>query len=451
MNHPPVAFWSLSAPEMLQRLQTTPAGLTSAEATQRLARYGANLLKPHKRSDVLTLLLAQFKSPIILILVFATGLSLFLRDPVDACIILTIVLVSGLLGLWQERSATNAVEKLLAIVQIQAAVLRDGGPKDILVAEIVPGDMVILNAGALVPGDCLVQESTDLFVDEAMLTGETFPVEKAAAVLPAETPLGLRTNALWMGTHVVSGSAKALVIRTGKDTEFGKVSERLKLRPQETAFEHGIRQFGSFLMEVTLVEEFSHQGCRTLGVAYKKMGSESRISKDHEAGMTFVGFLVLFDPPKPHILETIVHLKHLGVALKVITGDNHLVAAHVSQQMGLAQTTILTGPDLHQLSDEALLQRVGDVDVFAEIEPNQKERLILALRKAGNVVGYIGDGINDASALHAADVGISVESAVDVAKEAADNGVPSAHKHDCDAVHSHRRNGEDSFYKKVQL
>jgi len=161
--------------------------------------------------------------------------------------------VSGLPGFWQERSATNAVEQLLAIVQIQAAVRRDGGPQDIPVAEIVPGDIVILNAGALVPGDCLVQESTDLFVDEAMLTGETFPVEKAVAVLSTETPLGQRTNALWMGTHVVSGSAKALVIRTGKDTDFGEVSERLQLRPQETAFEHGIRQLGSFLMEVTLV------------------------------------------------------------------------------------------------------------------------------------------------------------------------------------------------------
>ena len=114
---------------MLQQLQTTKEGLTGAEARQRLARYGSNLLKPQKRSDVLTLLLAQFKSPIILILFFATGLSFFLHDPVDAFIILTIVLVSGLLGFWQERSATNAVEKLLAIVQINAAVLRDGGPK----------------------------------------------------------------------------------------------------------------------------------------------------------------------------------------------------------------------------------------------------------------------------------------------------------------------------------
>jgi Mg2+-importing ATPase len=167
-------------------------------------------------------------------------------------------------------------------------------------------------------------------------------------------------------------------------------------------------------------EAFSHQGYRTLGVAYKPMGAESRISKDHEVGLTFLGFLVLFDPPKPNILETIVRLKHLGVSLKVITGDNHLVAAHVSQQMGLSPTQIITGPDLRELSDEALLTRVVDTDVFAEIEPNQKERIILALRKAGHVVGYLGDGINDASALHAADVGISVESAVDVAKEAAD-------------------------------
>ena len=127
------------------------------------------------------------------------------------------------------------------------------GPTEIPVEEIVPGDIVILNAGGIVPGDCLVQESKDLFVDEATLTGETYPVEKSVGVLAAATPLGQRTNALWMGTHVVSGSAQAVVVQTGKQTEFGKVSERLKLRPQETEFEHGIRQFGYFLMEVTLV------------------------------------------------------------------------------------------------------------------------------------------------------------------------------------------------------
>jgi Mg2+-importing ATPase len=167
-------------------------------------------------------------------------------------------------------------------------------------------------------------------------------------------------------------------------------------------------------------EEFSNKGFRTLGVAFKNMGSESRISKDHEAGMTFSGFLVLFDPPKARIIETITSLKNLGVTLKVITGDNHLVAANVSEQMGLSNRQILTGRELGRLSDAALLKRVSEVNIFAEIEPNQKERIILALRKAGNVVGYMGDGINDASALHAADVGISVDSAVDVAKDAAD-------------------------------
>jgi Mg2+-importing ATPase len=611
-------FWSISAPEIVQQLHTGTDGLTADEAKQRLTRYGSNLLKPPKRSDLFALLLAQFKSPITLILLCATGLSFGLRDPVDAFIILTIVVVSGVLGFWQERSATNAVEKLLAIVQIKATVLRNGGPTDIPVEEIVPGDIVVLNAGDIVPGDCVVRESKDLFVDEATLTGETYPVEKSVGVLAAATPLGQRTNALWMGTHVVSGSAQAVVVHTGTQTEFGKVSERLKLRPQETEFERGIRQFGYFLMEVTLVlviaifainvylarpvldsflfslalavgltpqllpaiisinlahgakrmaqgkvivkrlasienfgsmnvicsdktgtltegvvrlhsaldvegapsekvllyaylnafyetgfsnpideairtyrqldlsgyqkqdeipydflrkrlsilvshgdahlmvtkgalpnvlavcssaeagggtqveiaamreriqrhfEEFSTQGFRTLGVAYRNMGTGPVINKTDEAGMTFLGFLVLFDPPKPDIAKTIGSLKDLGVSLKIITGDNRLVAASVSRQMGLSNTRILTGPDLRQMSDGALLTQVVAADVFAEIEPNQKERIILALRKAGNVVGYMGDGINDASALHAADVGISVESAVDVAKEAAD-------------------------------
>jgi Mg2+-importing ATPase len=173
INQHPRALWSLTGAEILQQLQTVKEGLTGDEARQRLARYGANLLKPPKRSDLLTLLLAQFKSPIILILLCATGVSFFLHDPVDALIILTIVLVSGLLGFWQERSATNAVEKLLAIVQIKAALLRDGSPKEIPLGTIVPGDVAILNVGDVVPGDCMVLESKDLFVDEATLTGET--------------------------------------------------------------------------------------------------------------------------------------------------------------------------------------------------------------------------------------------------------------------------------------
>ncbi len=615
-SHQP--FWSTPTSELLTGLQTTSHGLTSDEARKRLARYGSNLLKPKKKSDALTLLLAQFKSPIILILIFAAGLSFFLRDHPDAIIILTIVLVSGFLGFWQEKGAADAVKKLLAMVQVKANVLRNGDSEEIVVEEIVRGDIVVFNAGNSIPGDCLILESKDLFVDEAALTGETYPVEKMAGQLAAETPLSQRTNSLFLGTHVVSGNATAVVARTGTETEFGKVSERLRLKPPETEFEHGVRRFGYLLMEVTLmlviaifainvylvrpvlesflfamalavgltptllpaiisvnlahgakrmasekvivkrlasIENFgamnvlcsdktgtltqgvvqihstldvenqesekvnlyaylnafyasgftnpiddairvhssfdlslyrkldevpydfirkrlsilvskgeehlmitkgalpnvlavcnsveastgriedldtrreqiqerlqalSGKGFRTLGIAYKVVGPDSVISKDDEVGLTFLGFLVLFDPPKPQVTETISQLKLLGISLKIITGDNQWVAASVGQQVGLPNLQLLTGSDLHRMSDEALRERVKDVDIFAEVEPNHKERIILALKKAGNVVGYMGDGINDASALHAADVGISVESAVDVAKEAAD-------------------------------
>ncbi len=171
----------------------------------------------------------------------------------NAVIILVIILVSSLLGFWQERGATNAVEKLLAVVQTKATVLRDGNQEEIPVEGIVPGDVVMLSAGDLIPGDSLVMESKDLFVNEASLTGETFPAEKTAGVLPPETSLSQRTNSLFMGTNVVSGSAQAVVVGTGSGTEFGKVSDRLKLRPPETEFEHGVRRFGYLLMEVTLV------------------------------------------------------------------------------------------------------------------------------------------------------------------------------------------------------
>ncbi len=169
-----------------------------------------------------------------------------------------------------------------------------------------------------------------------------------------------------------------------------------------------------------LFAQHSSSGQRTLGLARKSLGAETRISKDSEADMSFLGFILFSDPPKPGIETTIRRLRELGVSLKVITGDNALIAATVARKIGLGEARVLSGRELGQMSDGALLNRVSQVDVFAEVEPNQKERLILALRKAGHVVGYMGDGINDASALHAADVGLSVEGAVDVAKQVAD-------------------------------
>jgi len=616
---PAPPFWSIPAADLLGRLGSAPEGLSPDEAKVRLAQAGANLLRPRRRTDSFTLLLSQYKSPIILILVIACGLSFALGDHADALIILGILLASGLLGFWQERGATDAVAKLLAMVQIKATVRRGGEILDIPLEEVTPGDVVLLQAGDVIPGDCRILESKDLFVDEAALTGESFPVEKEAGVLPPDTALAKRTNTLFLGTHVVSGAATALVVLTGTTTEFGRVSAQLRLRPPETEFEHGVRRFGYFLMEVTLIlvmaifainvylhrpvleaflfslalavgltpqllpaiisinlamgakrmardkvivkrltaienfgsmnvlcadktgtltegqaevhstldlageksekvlhyaylnsffesgfanpidqavrryccpdtsayrkldevpydfirkrlsilvsqeggpnlmitkgalsnvlavcsqveaapgrtlpldqareqiqrnfARFSQEGLRTLGVAYRQMEDSAGIRKEDEAGLTFLGFLLVYDPPKPGVAEVIRQMRQLGVSLKLITGDNALVAANVARQVGLDSRRLLTGLQMRRMSNEALRQQVNKIQIFAEVEPNQKERLIFALRQAGNVVGFMGDGINDASALHAADVSLSVDRAVDVAKEAAD-------------------------------
>ena len=611
------AFWGTSVQEQLNGLTTTSNGLSNDEAAQRLKRYGANRLNNKQETSNIQLFIAQFKNSIILILLFATGLSFYLHDRVDAIIILTIILISGSLGFWQEKGAANAVKELLAMVQITVCVLRDNTATEIASEKIIPGDVIFLKAGDVIPADCLLIESDNLFVDEALLTGESYPVEKLPSVLSAETALSNRTNALWMGTHVQSGTAKALVIATGRTTEFGKLSQRIKLKAPETEFERGVRRFGYLLMEVTLIlvilifavnvylakpvvdsflfamalavgltpqllpaiisvnlahgarrmaehkvivkqlasienfgsmnvlcsdktgtltegivhlsgtldlsgcahdkvaryaylnsvyetgfknpideairqyrkfdlegteklaeipydfyrkrlsllindqcntfliakgaltnilaicssaelgdgtlininearqeieqryEDFSREGFRTLGLAYKSLPDQTQLDNTDENDLCFLGFLVFFDPPKAGCNETIQQLRELGVTLKIITGDNRLVAATVAKQLGLAEHEILTGPEIRAMSDLALINQVPDVDLFAEIEPNQKERIILALKKAGFVVGYMGDGINDVSALHAADVGISVDSAADVAKETA--------------------------------
>ncbi len=609
-------FWASDVPTLQSSLGSSSYGLTEAEAVQRLADSPRRRNRAKHESPI-WLFLSQLKSPITIILIFAAVLSAFLQDAPDAIIILAIILASSLLGFWQEHRAAGAVEKLLALVSVKSQVMREGKEIAVAVNDVVPGDVIVLSAGSSIPGDCRLIESRDLYVNEATLTGETFPVDKEIGVLPAETALARRTNALFMGTSVVSGSAKALVVRVGSDTEFGKISDRLQLRPPETDFERGVRRFGYFLMEVTLVLvvlifainvffqkpvieaflfslalavgltpqllpaiisvnlsygarrmaeqnvivrrlssienfgsmnvlcsdktgtltqgtvkvhtaidaegqasdkvaryaflnasfelgfsnpiddairkyrefdltnchkldecpydfvrkrlsilaeidstrvlitkgafdnvlavcssvelngsihpitemlpairqcyiELGDQGYRTLGVACRDMKGSKTFSKDDESQMVFLGMVVLIDPPKDDIRQTIADLATLGISLKMITGDNRRVAASIASRVGLSTENILTGTELRLLSDEALTFRVNETNVFAEVEPNQKERIILACQKAGNVVGYMGDGINDATALRAADVGISVDQAVDVAKEAAD-------------------------------
>lgn len=608
------AFWATESERLLEQLKTTPQGLSSAEAARRLAM--APRLTSHKHS-ALELLIDQFKSPIIILLFISAVLSFtLLDDATNGFIIMIILILSGLLGFYQEMSAANAVAKLLGMIETKATVIRDGKETEVSLNDIVKGDIVSLRAGDLIPGDCRLLTARDVFVNEAALTGESFPAEKSISVLPENVALSQRTNTAHLGTHVISGFATAVVAATGPDTEFGKISARLEHKAPETGFERGIRQFGQLLIKVVIVitvlafavkvglqdkpvveqltlalalavgmtpqllpaitsvvlaagaksmskhqviikqllsienlgsmtilcsdktgtltegviqlhdtldvggtaservhrlaylnaffqsgfenpidrslcdskkfdttgvtkldeipydfirkrlsvrvqqngekllitkgalanvlecctraettgglrdldslredidrqlKEISAHGLRVLGLAVRTIVTP-HVTKADEHDMTFVGFLVFADPPKADAKQTIAELRDLGVSLKVITGDNRAVAASISQRVGITSPTIVTGTDLRNMSDQAVTQRALEADIFAEIEPNQKERIILALKRTGQVVGYLGDGINDASALHAADVGISVASAVDVAREAA--------------------------------
>lgn len=602
----------------LSQVRSRSGGLTSAEAATRLAEASTRLRKTSR--GPWRLLLNQFRSPLVILLLVAMSISAFLGDKMDVLIVSTVVLMSTLLGFWQEYRAANAVAALLAMIQARATVLRDGQKVEVPAEQVVPGDVVLLSAGDTIPGDALLLESKDLFVDESALTGESYPAEKKAGAVASDARQSERTNAVFEGTHVVSGTAHVLIMATGADTEFGAISERLRLRAPETEFERGLRRFGEMLIKVTLLfviaifainvffhrpvleafmfalalavgmtpellpaivsitlargakrmaqdqvivrrlssienfgsmnvlcsdktgtltegrvrllaandaqgnasdtvrlhgvlnatfesgftnpidaalraetgldisgwykfdevpydfirkrlsvvvehvnggkrhlmitkgafanvlavctkvaasggdqpieafrdtlqqrfADYSHAGHRVLGLACRDVTDDPVINKDDEQDMTFTGFLLFDDPPKAGAAEAIQELRQLGVSLKVITGDNRLVAQRLGTQMGIASPEVLTGDILHHMNEAALISRVSEVDIFAETEPNQKERILIALRKAGHVVGYLGDGINDASALHAADVGISVDGAVDVAKEAAD-------------------------------
>jgi len=616
-------FWSLTPDQLLSALHSTDHGIQQMEADRRLKGYGLNALKTQRQNTALGLLLHQFKSPLVLILIFASIVSAFVGEWTDAAIVLAVLIGSTMLGFVQEYRASNAVEKLRSQVTIKSNVLRDGKPQMLPSEQVVPGDVVLLSAGSLIPADGVVLETNDFFVNQAVLTGETFPVEKVPGIFPAKASLAERTNSVFMGTNVRSGTAHVLITLTGKSTVFGQIAERLSLRPPQTEFERGVQKFGYLLTQVMLVmvvlvlainiflarppidsllfalalavgltpellpaiisitlahgaqqmakrgvivrrlnsienfgsmdmlctdktgtltegivhldgaldpqgqpsstvlhytylnsqyqtginnpldeailayaqqaglqtgaekkideipydfvrkslsvvtansqgertiitkgaldnilkicshiqsgsanylmdnrarggieqhySDWSAKGFRVLGVAIRRLeGQAASYSSVDEKDLSFIGFLLFFDPPKADVQKTIVDLASRGVQLKIITGDNEKVARHVAEAVHLPIMGLLTGSALNDMSDEALWHAAERTNIYAEVDPNQKERIILALRKTKHVVGYMGDGINDAPALHAADVGISVDTAVDVAKEAAD-------------------------------
>jgi len=550
-----------------------------------------------------------------LLLIGAVILSAFLGDLSDVFIILFIVLATSLLSFFEERSASRVVEKLKNLIAFTSNVLRDGSLNRILAKDIVPGDVLWLNAGDIVPADSLLMECNELMINEASLTGESFPVNKTVGAIPADTELSKRSNCLWEGTNVISGTATALVIQTGRDTVFGGIVQS-NTTTVESAFEKGIRKFGLLLMKITVLlavfilivnllnhkslmdaalfalalavgmapellpaittiamsaganrmlhkkvivknlssiqnigevnllctdktgtitegsihvrdmmnsngqpdefvkmlavwnaclqsgysnpidealkqvvlpndptpkkigeipydfqrkrlsvavekdehkilickgafseimdictlvknqddsttalklkldsiqqryEQYGKNGWRVIAVCYKFIFANS-IEKIDEFEMIFAGFILLEDPVKTGIKATIAELSKLNVGLKIITGDNKNVAASTGNLIGIERPVVITGNDWKTISPDEAADRARAVHIFAEIEPQQKEQIIMALRKS-YVVAYMGDGINDVSALHAADVGISVNNAVDIARESAD-------------------------------
>jgi Mg2+-importing ATPase len=616
MRQEPIeCYWSLPSSELERALQSSALGLTAAEAQARLADHGANELSSQRPVSRLRALTDQLRSPLLLLLLFAAAASALTGSWVDALIVFSILFASVGISYSREYHAQAAAAALSARVHVRASVLRAGQLVSIPAREVVPGDVVQLCAGSLVPADAVVLEASDCFVNEAVLTGESFPVTKDRGVVAPDTELGQRSNSVFLGTNVRSGTARCLVVATGASTQFGAVARRLTLRAPETEFDRGLRRFGYMLSSAMLVmvllvfaanmlmgrppvetllfsialavglspellpailsinlsrgaqamadigvlvkklnaienlgsmdvlctdktgtltegivrlegaydprgersdavlalamenaalqtglpnpldeaivqagttpvpiaaklgevpydfvrkrlsvvirsehgarlitkgafelvlqactrttegaaldpelrgallERFhawSRQGTRVLAVATRELPERDSYSRSDEQDLSFAGYLTFLDSPKQGVGEALSGLRALGVSLKLITGDTKLVAQHVATQVGMNAERVLTGRELDELHDEALWHAAEETELFVEVDPNQKERIILSLKKMRHVVGFLGDGINDAPAMHAADTSLSVDQAVDVAKEAAD-------------------------------
>ena len=369
------------------------------------------------------------------------------------------VLLSVLLNFFMEFQAQHAVEEIRKEVATTAAVMRDGREQEMPVAELVPGDIIRLNAGDLVPADARLLEVKDLQVRESALTGESLPVEKTARDLPAgKHTVADASNCVFMGTAVQTGIGTAVIVCTGRNTALGEIAQRLATRPPETEFGRGIRHFAvvvrhgdecllvtkgeaesvfAICQTVTIdgspqpfdesrrtqaaetFQKLSADGFRVLGVAARKVHKQDTYTLALEKDMTLAGFAAFLDPPKEGILSILEALKQNGVSVVIMTGDNQYVTQKIAHDVGIKTDRIITGSEVDTMDDPALAYQAENGAIFARVSPEQKNRVIVALKARGHVVGYIGDGINDAPSLHTADVGISVMNGVDVAKDAA--------------------------------
>jgi Mg2+-importing ATPase len=521
-------FWTLSTEDLLHRLAANSAGLSSADAEHRLARYGANTIAEAPRLRIITRIAKRFAEPLVAILLVAAAISGAIGDLGSFGIIATVVVLSITLDLVQEHRAERAADALKRSVAVHADVRRDGAVIALPVEQLVPGDVVELRSGDLVPADGIVLQSRNAHANEALMTGEAYPVDKypgsCAAITPPEAfkllpmimTVTLARGALRMAQRRVVVKKLAAIHdlgamdvlctdKTGTLTEAriallrhpgpdGADDERvLMLAAVNSRFETGIRSpldeaierhspnislagwskidevpFDFERRRISVLVERDHerllivkgapegileransvdggegqilpidatrhaallelerneaaQGNRVLAVAWKPMPpGRSALLPEDECDLIVSGFCVFIDPPKPDAAEAIVRLGNAGVRIKLLSGDSAAVTQHIARTLGMPAERVITGAEIAELNDAALAVCVEDIDIFARVSPDQKTRVVLALRQRGHTLGFLGDGVNDAPAIHAADVGLSVEGATDVAREAAD-------------------------------
>ena len=612
---------TLPAEEALQRLGVTEYGLSDEQVETAREEYGSNILSHRKEAGIVMELLQRCRNPLVIQLLVICVVSLLMGDVRAATVVGAMVLLSVVLAYVQEHRSSKAVEKLNAMVQTNSLVMRGGKEYDIPIAAIVPGEIVILQAGALIPADLRLINAKDFFVSQSSLTGESMPVEKHAE--PADvTGRGVieLQNACFQGSNVVSGTARGLVVNTGSRTHFGSIAEKLSGQRAQTSFDKGIAGFTWLMIRFMVVmvaivflivgvtkhdwaeallfalsvavgltpemlpmivtvnlskgamamsrkkvivkrlnsiqnfgaidilctdktgtltqdrvilekavdvtnrdsddvlryaymnsyyqtglrnlldrsvlshsdldvergckkvdeipfdfqrkrmsvavdyqgdhvlickgavediykacthyqideeihlmidlikddlleeyEELSRDGYRVLGIAYREFPQSKQVfSVADESDLILLGYIAFLDPPKGSAAKAIASLKQYGVVTKILTGDNALVTRKICKDVGLDEQEVITGDRLLGLDETQLGELAEKNNVFARLSPSQKENIITALQKRGHVVGYMGDGINDALSMRAADVGISVDTAVDVAKESAD-------------------------------
>ncbi len=618
-SQPDFDYVGSSTEKLLEKFSTSLKGLTESEVQGRLKQFGFNEPAPKKKKAVFLQLFSRFLNPLVIVLLVIAGLSLFLGEKISAILVLSMAVLSVLISFIQEYHAGKEVEKLNAMVRSTTSVSRQGKVKEIPIREVVPGDIFNLFAGDMIPADIRIIQAKDLFINQSNLTGESLPVEKAGEPQSKNVFFAQSMNIAFMGSSVVSGTGLGLVIKTGLDTQFGAIYEKLIAENEESGFDKGIKKFtwlmiramiilviiicvvnfflkGSFIQallfslavavgltpemlpmlvainlskgaiamskrevivkrlnaiqnfgamdvlctdktgtitldrivlekycdvvgkddksvlllaytnsfyqtglknildkavlkyEKLLVKQYkkideipfdfsrrlmsvvvemdgkhkiitkgapeeifkrcaqyeldgkffefkpflltdlkkeydslSSQGFRVLAVAYKDTDKSKDVySKDDEKGLILKGYIAFLDPPKPTARKAIEVLRNLGIELKILTGDNELVTRKICSEVGIEIKGLATGEQVENLTDAQLKELVNATTVFARVSPLQKERVIRALQNSGRTVGYMGDGINDELALSAGDVVISVNNAVDIAKESAD-------------------------------